>query len=123
MKTNNINKRQFLTCNKITNGLYITMNQNKVKRNCKLYDLCMKDSLGIQHNTKISKRGNIAIISIQVNTNIIIQYKIASELNLNGLDNIQNDLLPKEIKNIVIDSHQLLAINTLRDLIHCDKNM
>lgn len=88
MKNHKQPKRKYLIGLEIIAGLNITLDQNKIKKNCKFLDIDMSNC-----KSKISKRNDIAITTIGLGYNNFLQYEVKRNINICQLNKINNDLL------------------------------
>ena len=105
-------KRNYLIDFKIIDGLNLTIDQKKIKRNCQLLYIDMSNC-----KSKISKRNNIAIATLGFGNNKFLQYEVKHNLNIVELNNINDDYIPNEIKPLIIKAYQVAKIQALKDLI------
>jgi hypothetical protein len=102
----------YIADKKIIKGLYITIDPEKIMRNCEHFEIDMSNS-----KSKISKRNNISILTLGFENNQFIQFQIKWNLNIKELIKINNDFISIEIKAMILDAYKLTQVKTLRDLI------
>lgn len=105
-------KRKYLIDTRITIGLNLTTDPNKIKKNCKLLDIDMSNN-----PKRISKRNNVVILTLGFGNNQFLQYEVKHNFNINELNNISDDYIPNEIKPLILQAYQLTKVLTLKDLI------
>jgi hypothetical protein len=96
----------------LTNGLSITLDQKKIKKNCKLIGIDIP-----HYETKISLRNNISIVTMSSGINNCIQYEVKDCFNSNELNNMNNRFVPKEMKDYILKAHSITKHLTLQDLL------
>jgi len=102
-------KRKYLIDFEIIRALNITIDQKKIKSICKHLDIDMSNC-----KSKISKRNNLAIAIIGNGNNHYIQYEVKHNLNIDELNEIENNILPNEMKSIIMEAYNLSQVKTLR---------
>lgn len=105
-------KRKYLIDFKMIDGLNLTIEQKKIKKNCKLFNIDMSNC-----KSKISKRNNISIATIGFENKKHLQYEVKHNLNIDELHNISNNLMPIKIKQWILEAHKLAQVKTLENLI------
>lgn len=105
-------KRKYLIDYKIIDGLNLTIDQNKIRKNCKLLDIDMSNS-----PSKISKRNNISILTVGYGNNRHLQYEVKHNFNIDKLNSISPDSIPHQIKPLILQAHQLTQNDVFKDLI------
>ena len=108
----NQEQRKHLIDIKITNGLSMTLDQKKIKKNCKLMNIDIP-----HYETKISTRNNLSIITIGFDHNNCIQYEVKDYFNINELNNMNKEFIPDEVKELILKAYSLTKPLTLKDLI------
>lgn len=101
-------KRKYLIDSRIITGLNLTLDQKKIKKNCKLLDINISN---IQ--SKISKINNVSILTVGCGDNKFLQFEVNPNLNMEELDNIDNSLINSELKTIIKKSFILIQNNLL----------
>jgi hypothetical protein len=98
---------------RITKGLTITLEPKKIKNNCKLIGIDIP-----YHETKISNRNNISILTIGCGHNSHVQYIIKDCFDINYLNTTSNEYIPYEFKELIINAHSLTKPIIIKELLN-----
>lgn len=101
----------YLTDMKIIKGLFITLDPEKIKRNCEYFEIDMSNS-----PSKFSKRNNISILTLGIENNQFIQFQVKWNLNIKDLKKLDNDFISNDLKFMILEAYKLAQIKTLEDL-------
>ena len=112
MKNNTQQMEGYLIDTKITKGLHVTIDPEKIKRNCEYYEIDLSNS-----PSKISKRNNISILTMGIGNNQLIQFKVQWNLNIKRFNKIDSDIMPNEIKLVIVEAYKLTLEKTINNLI------
>jgi hypothetical protein len=96
---------------KIIKGLFITLDPEKINRNCEYFEIDMSNC-----STKISKRNNISILTLGFENNRFIQFQVKWNLNIKELKELNNNFISNEIKFMILEAHKLTQVKTLKAL-------
>jgi len=96
---------------KIIKGLFITIDPQKIKRNCEYFEIDMSNC-----PTKFSKRNNISILTLGFENNQFIQFQVKWNLNIKELKKLNNDFISNEIKFMILEAHKLTQVKTIEAL-------
>ena len=107
MKNNTQKINKYLADTKITKGLYLTTDPEKVKTNCKYFKLkkpikCLS----------VAKKDKIAIITIRTSKNKFIQLNVKWTFNIKELDKINNEFIGYDVRLMIQDAYQLTQLKT-----------
>ena len=105
-------KRKYFIDIRITTGLNITLDQKKIKNNCKYIGIELPNN-----ESRISIRKNLSILTISCRSNNYVQYEINGNFNINELYNMNDDFIPFELKPLISQAYELTQIETPEDLI------
>jgi len=110
-------KNKYLIDIRIITGLNATLDQRKIKKNCKLLEIDKPIS-----SAKISKIDKTAYLTVGCSccNKHYIQYEIKQNFNIKELYNISDDSIPFEIKSLILQAYELAQVNTLEELILID---
>lgn len=95
----------------IIEGLYITVTPDKIKRNCKEFDVVLQGE-----GSKISKRNNVSIFTLEIDEENQLQYLVGEDMDVKKLKSLDNKQLPEELKSGILHAFELTKINRLGDL-------
>lgn len=101
----------YISDKKIIKGLYITIDSEKIKRNCEHFEIDMSNC-----PSKISKRNNISILTLGFENNQFIQFQVKWNLNIKEFKKLDCDFISNEIKFMDLEAYMLAQIKTLEDL-------
>lgn len=110
MKNNNLFEKS------IINGLGVNYTNEKIKQNCDLLNIDLPKK-GL-NNIKISRRGNLSVITIIIDSEKLIQYIIFNNLSLNELNYLPKHILNDYLKQIIIQILNLNKVETLNDYLN-----
>lgn len=96
---------------KIIKGLFITIDPQKIKRNCEYFEIDMSNC-----PAKFSKRNNISILTLTIENNQFIQFQVKWNLNIKELNKLDNDFINIEIKLMILEAYKLAKVKTIDDL-------
>lgn len=113
MKSYRQPKRKYLIDIRIITGLNLTIDQKKIKKNCKLLDIDMSYS-----PSKISTRNNISILTVGSDYNNHIQFEVKHNLDINELNKVDEKIIPDNIKSIITRAYKLTQINSHEDIFY-----
>lgn len=98
-------------------GLYITIDIDKIKENCVIFEVEMGSWADNNETTKMSKRDKLVILTIKTQAEKAIQFLVGGDMNLKQMKLISSKVLPSEIKKMIKDCHALAHKSTLSDLL------
>ena len=98
---------------KIIKGLFITIDPQKIKRNCEYFEINICNC-----PAKISKRNNISILTLNFKNNQLVQFQVKWNLNIKELKKLDNDFINNEIKSMILEAFMLLQVKILKDLFY-----
>jgi len=91
---------------KILDGLYLTMDKDKINDNLKNFDIDF-EVVPNQVAINTTKRDTMAIVSIVVSEDRKYQYLVGSNLNLEEFEKLDQSQMPEMIKGQVREAYQL----------------
>lgn len=98
----------------VINGLYTTLDKNKVDENIKNFNIQI-EALENDVATKMSKNDDVVIITTLIDNENKFQYLVGKDMNLNELE--KSNEIPLELKPLIKDAHDLSKKRTLNDLL------
>ena len=101
----------------IINGLYQTVDNEKIIANCKNFDIHVENPKENSIKTKMSKRDNLCIVTIKFDENNQVQYLVGNVLDLIELNSIPADHMPTDLRERITEAYELTQKRTLGDLL------
>ncbi|WP_100616407.1 hypothetical protein [Confluentibacter citreus] len=101
----------------IINGLYITLEFDKVTENCTNFGIQVeipKDGIIAQ---KLSKRNNLCIVTLIIDKENQVQYLVGNDMNLTELNSMPENHMPSEFRNIIAQAYEMTQNNKLSDFL------
>jgi len=94
----------------VITGLYITVTPEKIRSNCEDFNIVVGES------SKISKRDNVSIFTINIDETNQLQYLVGDDLNVEELEELTPRQMSQELKEGILQSFELAQIRNLSDL-------
>tara|TARA_R110002049_G_scaffold250486_2_gene424845 strand:- start:496 stop:864 length:369 start_codon:yes stop_codon:yes gene_type:complete len=101
----------------IINGLYITLEFDKVNENCSNFGIQIetpKDGIIAQ---KLSKRDNLCIVTLKIDKENQVQYLVGNDMSLIELNSMPEDQMPAEFRNMITQAYEMTQKNKLSDFL------
>ena len=94
----------------IIDGLYSTINIEKVNSNCEIFEIQMEAPKEGVIAHKFSKMDNLCILTMKIDDKNIIQYLIGNDMSLPELNSIPENEMPSDLRNNIIEAHSLAKL-------------
>ena len=101
----------------IINGLYITLEFDKVNENCKNFEIQLETPEDGTVANKLSKRNNLCIVTLKIDNENQVQYLIGDDMDLIELNSIPENQMPIEFKELITEAYGLTQKNMLSDFL------
>lgn len=101
----------------IINGLYITLEFDKVTDNCVNFGIQVetpKDGIIAQ---KLSKRDNLCIVTLKIDKENQVQYLVGNDMSLIELNSMPENQMPAEFRNMITQAYEMTQKNKLSDFL------
>ena len=102
----------------IINGLYQTVELDKIADNCKNFDIKVENPKNGMVASKMSKRDNLCILTMKFDEGNQVQFLVGNDLNLIELNCIPTEQMPTDLREVIIQAYELTQKNTLKDFIN-----
>ena len=99
----------------IINGLYQTVELDKIADNCKNFDIKVEKPKNGMVASKMLKRDNLCILTIKFDEKNQVQFLVGNDLNLIELNCIPTEQMPTDLREMITQAYELTQKNTLRD--------
>ncbi|WNH13047.1 hypothetical protein [Thalassobellus suaedae] len=102
----------------IINGLYQTVELDKIADNCKNFDIKVEKPKNGMVASKMSKRDNLCILTMKFDKENQVQFLVGNDLNLIELNCIPTEQMPTDLRKMIIQAYELTQKNTLKDFMN-----
>lgn len=99
----------------IINGLCHTNDLESISTNCKNFDINFDDEKN--PSTKMSKRDQVVIVSLQFSENEKFQFLVGPDLNPKELMELEGDAFSNQFKELIFKAYSMIGKLSLGDLI------
>ena len=102
----------------IINGLYQTVELDKIADNCKNFDIKVEKPKNGIVASKMSKRDNLCILTMKFDEKNQVQFLVGNDLNLIELNCIPTEQMPTDLREMITQAYELTQKNTLKDFMN-----
>ncbi len=99
----------------IINGLYQTVELEKIMDNCANFDIKVHNPKNGMVALKMSKQDNVCIMTMKYDEENLNQYLIGSDLNLIELNHLSSEQMSTDLREWITQAYELTKINTPND--------
>ncbi|PQJ82782.1 hypothetical protein [Polaribacter glomeratus] len=92
--------KHFIADLKISNGLSIAIKPKSIKLNFENFEIILQE-----YTYNISKRKNIAILTIKGEKNEVYQFCLKKDFNPKELEDQKYDFIPIFLKQLILEAH------------------
>ncbi|RKE89427.1 hypothetical protein [Ichthyenterobacterium magnum] len=101
----------------IINGLYITLEFDKVSDNCKNFGIQLETPKDGTIAQKLSKRDNLCIVTLKIDKENQVQYLVGNDMSLIELNSMPENQMPAEFRNMITQAYEMTQKNRLSDFL------
>ena len=102
----------------IINGLYQTIEIEKITDNCTNFDIKVDNPKDGMVASKMSKRDNLCILTMKFDKENQVQFLVGNDLNLIELNSIPTEQMPTDLREMITQAYELTQKNTLKDFMN-----
>jgi len=101
----------------IINGLYITLEFDKVNDNCKNFGIQIENPKDGMVAQKLSKRDDLCIVTMRFDKENQVQYLVGNDMNLIELNCLPEEQMPTDFRNSISQAYEMTQKNKLSDFL------
>lgn len=103
--------------NEIINGLYITLEFDKVNDNCTNFGIHIENPKDGMVAQKLSKRDNLCIVTMRFDKENQVQYLVGNDMNLIELNCLPEEQMPTDFRNSISQAYEMTQKSKLSDFL------